>query len=62
MNDLFQKILLQQIQAVLSSGSISREEEQRISRLLWRTPMTKQMLDALKELEHELDMGNLAFK
>ncbi|AFY38698.1 hypothetical protein Lepto7376_2418 [[Leptolyngbya] sp. PCC 7376] len=57
MNDL-----LQQIQSVLSSGTISSEEEQCISQLLWRTPMTKQMLDALRKLEHELDMGNLSFK
>ena len=57
MNDL-----LQQIQTVLNSGSISPEEERQISQLLWRTPMTKKMLDALRELEHELDMGNLSFK
>ncbi|WP_171971708.1 hypothetical protein [[Limnothrix rosea] IAM M-220] len=54
--------LLQKIQRVLDSGQMSSEEEQQIDRLLWRTPMTKQSLSALKDLEYALVRGELSFK
>lgn len=54
--------LQQQIQEILVSGKISSEQEKRLEKLLWRTPLNRATFLTLKRLEHELSLGNLSFE